>query len=370
MVAGLLIGATLVGIVRKVHNAKNQQRVARAIKLSGGFIDDEVESKGRLTPGVSASCPQWVVKLIGVDPFYNVVSVTITRERSDADLAQLEAFPRLEQVILEGIPSNSREWEELGNLRSLQRLILSTNMDDTSLVHLSGLTRLTELRLEGAGLNGSGLAHLVGLSRLRELHLDHNPVTDRALSALSKLKNLEVLELAGSRVTDAGLAQLAGLSHLHRLVLNDTDVGDAGMEYVGRLTELRELLLCGTKISNDGLPLLERLKRLETLGLSDTRIKGANLASLRTLNSLEHLDLSATEVTDDALEHIAGLAQLKDLRLGDTMVIGVGLINLKGLRSLRLIGFDNPQNADVKRFLELRSDVQIDSKVPPLHYYY
>ena len=73
------------------------------------------------------------------------------------------------------------------------------------------MTNLTSLSLSGTQVTDSGLSNLKGLTKLSRLSLGKTQVTDAGLVHLKGLTNLTWLDLEGTRVSDAGLAQLTVL---------------------------------------------------------------------------------------------------------------------------------------------------------------
>lgn len=103
------------------------------------------------------------------------------------------------------------------------------DLTDAGLVHLAGLTNLTNLHLGGTRVTDAGLANLKGLSSLRRLHLENTGLEGAGLVHLKGLANLEYLNLYATQVTDEGLVHLAGLKKLRRLYLWQSKVTDEGV---------------------------------------------------------------------------------------------------------------------------------------------
>ncbi|MEX2560720.1 MAG: hypothetical protein WD403_12440 [Pirellulales bacterium] len=101
--------------------------------------------------------------------------------------------------------------QRLRELNGLKRLSLSgcAKVSDAGLVHLQGLTQLTELHLEGASLSDAGLVHLQGLTELTKLRLDGAPISDAGLLHLEDVPQLRVADIGnGTNVSRAGRQRL------------------------------------------------------------------------------------------------------------------------------------------------------------------
>ena len=134
---------------------------------------------------------------------------------------------------------------------------------DAGLAHLRGFSRLQWLFLSGTRVTDEGLAHLRGLSKLYHLDLSGTRVTDAGLAHLRDLSELVVLNLSSTRATDAGLAHMRGLSRLHWLFLSGTRVTDEGLVHLRGLSKLQSLELSSTRVTDEGAAALK--KRLPNL---------------------------------------------------------------------------------------------------------
>lgn len=106
----------------------------------------------------------------------------------------------------------------------------NTSITDAGLVHLSELTNLQELWLDGTQVTDAGLVQIKGQTTLLGLYLSNTQVTDAGLVHLKRLTNLNSLALSGTQVTDAGLVHLKGLANLHVLWIADTHVTDGAVK--------------------------------------------------------------------------------------------------------------------------------------------
>jgi hypothetical protein len=214
MIVVLLVGGGL-GVLHRVRTARIQRAAVAAIDEGGGYVFYDCDRdpkriitvrgltyhkgtpKGQNMPGLRPPAR------VGIDYFNNVIEIVLPGFLSDAELALVGRFPRVEKVWHAG-PSR---W-----------------------------------------VTDAGLAHLDGLASLTDLDLSHTNITDAGLVHLKAMKSLQQLNLCRTQVTDAGLVHLSGLTSLQRLDLRGTDVGGTGVVHLQELTGLRLLDLRGTDV--------------------------------------------------------------------------------------------------------------------------
>lgn len=164
----LLIGGCLGWIAR---SARVQREAVRTITKAGGFIKYDWELwRGLNVPGARPPAPDWLVRLLGVDYFGNVVTV---------------------------------RWDG-GHLFHDPEVVLS----DATLASLAALTHLEGLELDHTSLEDVGLAKLAHLRRLRWLGLRKTHVTEASLIHLKGMPDLEWLSVGWTGITDAGAKDL------------------------------------------------------------------------------------------------------------------------------------------------------------------
>ena len=226
----LVIGGGLGWLVR---SARIQREAVAAIKSAGGLVFYD----GKWIDGVHDSAattwaPRWLVDLVGFDYFGRVTMVAIdsfstaakTKTSPVGDLASLQqsrtresSFPGAVLAHLTGLPR-------------LSVLKLSGHqVTDDELIHLEGLTNVSHLDLVSTRITGAGLVHLKALNRLSKLCIHDSPLTDDGLANLRKLKSLSSLSLVETPISDAVLANLTGLTNLSELNLRGAQVTDAGV---------------------------------------------------------------------------------------------------------------------------------------------
>ncbi|MBL9114263.1 MAG: protein kinase [Verrucomicrobiaceae bacterium] len=132
----------------------------------------------------------------------------------------------------------------LGGLKRLGTLVIKAAkggalpLSDDELVHLSSMSNLSQLRLEGwHGLTGSGLEHLKEKRKLVSLSINECPDFDRhGITAAAAFSNLETLSIVGAhRITDEDVKQLAPLVKLRSLGLGGTSVTPQGIAELQKL---------------------------------------------------------------------------------------------------------------------------------------
>ncbi len=289
MVLVLVIGAGLGWFIRR---AAVQRDAAKAIVAAGGSVRYDFQNVGFPRPGGTCPGPKWLVGLIGVDFFADVISVSMPQPQSDAILAHVGRLRRLERLDARTTRVTDAGLAQLRGLSELRSLSCSGTpaLTDAGLAHLSGLGRLESLSIEGpTRIEGPGLAHLASLNRLRGLliHIE----SEAGLPSLSRLVGLRKLSIDMPNVTDTALAQLARLTWLEALAFGGETGSDAGMAHCRSLANLDTLQVYGPWFTDAGLAAVLEMDQLSTFFLSDT-----------------------TSVTADELNHLQ--RQRPSLRLG------------------------------------------------------
>jgi hypothetical protein len=116
------------------------------------------------------------------------------------------------------LPSQE-EWNALGKLASLNHLTLrlDSKVTDTHIAHLSGLQSLRELYIIGVReqnamvsmeITDQGLEHISKLKKLKSLRLWRFKISDEGLKHLEKLDELTWLDLQSCEVSEEGLRRL------------------------------------------------------------------------------------------------------------------------------------------------------------------
>lgn len=320
-----LVGLIGLGVLAvKLPGARRQQQASAAVRQLGGWIfyDCRYQPSGQLASGEPAG-PAWLNRLLGVDFFGTVSGVKLT-----------------EVELLEG----------LADFQLLCRPC--PNLTDASLACLEDFDRLEWLALNRGKITDAGLEHLQTLTHLQRLWLDDTAVGDPGLAHLEDLRELTTLSLRGTRTSDAGLAKLKSLTRLQRLRVQRTQCTLAGIMHLLMTLQHRSVT---EALDVAGFAKRDEQGEVITLDLSQTRVCDADLAQLAQLHRLQWLHLNGTGVTDAGLVHLEPLANLELLHLGATVVTDEGLKHLQGLKHLRTLHLTGTKvtDAGVQRIQEM-----------------
>ena len=170
---------------------------------------------------------------------------------------------------------------------------------------LSGLTKLTVLKLGGNPLTNGQMTHLSGLTKLTSLELEHTNISD--ISVLSNFTKLQWLRLQNNSITD--ISHLSGLTEMIRLRLDDNSITD--VSHLSGMTKLRALYIAGNPISDYST--LRKLRVIDmylnnnpptfTDGASTTRSVAENTAANTNIGT----PVAATDAdTTDTLTYTLG----------------------------------------------------------------
>jgi Leucine-rich repeat (LRR) protein len=229
------------------------------------------------------------------------------------------------------------------NLRILR--LARCPITDEGVVHLSRLSALEELDLNGcSSIGSSALGNTLGsLKNLTTLDVSYCPGILRS-SWQGKIPSLKTLELCYSSVRDVHLSRFADLPALEELNLDSSPIGDWAIAYLADhnvVPNLTSLDLADTEITDLGMAHLTKFEKLTRLSLFYCNISNNGLRHLKNMTSLEVLNLDSRDVGDDGLAHLIHLKNLKSLDIFSGRVTDVGcahLSKIKSLESLELCG--------------------------------
>lgn len=206
--------------------------------------DDHMPPKGKPQPSVNdvALLKWWIAQGAKLDQKTSEIPVELraapaaaapapTPEPVKADPAQRAKLAAEVEQINKQFPSlASLAGKESADLM-LSTAAIRTAFKDEDLGKLAPVNEaVVDFDLGGSGVTNKGLAALSGMKRLTRLRLENTAVTDGGLPALQDLPDLQSLSLYGCSVTDAGVEGLAGIPALKRVYLGATQVTPQGIE--------------------------------------------------------------------------------------------------------------------------------------------
>ena len=256
------------------------------------------------------------------------------------DLDPLSGMTKMENLHLYGTSSNSNgsgltNLNGLGGMTGLTSLRLDVG-EAKDFSPLAGLTKMTEMQLrgdyyiqdlsflrnmtelrtleinDGNGALQPDLTDLSGLTKLTALRLDVPIASFHGLETLTGLREL-TMYVDGSTYTDvdalAGLTELTTLSLPYRVSRNTDPLPPINLDGLATLTKLRSLQISG------GVESLEPLRNLTELRELLLRTYGdINLAPLAGLTQLTSLDISG-DLSGGDLSALSGLTELRSLEI-------------------------------------------------------
>jgi hypothetical protein len=249
----------------QLHKAKEQREAVAAIRAAGGWVHYDYElidvRLAKTDPQARPWEPEWLLALVGIDFFHDVVEVNMVYNEDGPQRLDNEAQP-------------TNIAPHLAHFPQLRGLLLSGNfIDDEGMRQVGRLKRLEIFyQWEGRHITDAGAAHLQDMPRLTYIHLGSSQVGDRGLAAIASLPSLEGLCMQRNRITDAGLAHLAGHRKLKELWIGSLNapspISDAGVVHLAQIPNLEELDLQYTRVTPAGLVPLQALPNLKNLLLS------------------------------------------------------------------------------------------------------
>ena len=297
----------------------------------------------------------------------------------ETDLSVLSGLTNVKNLNFNGSNNVITDLSFMENMTNLQEAYIGGEFEDLDLTPLAGLTKLTTLQIyrNGGNSTAGGVTHLEalsGLTNLTELRLDtgDNITTLDPLANLTKLRALNLYNYGSNNyyaLTD--ISGIAGLTDLTELRLYLGDVKD--LSPLEGLTKLQSLNLSGN-FTTDDLSFLLGMTDLRELQINPYNNGGLQLDDLTDLANLTKLQTLSLQA--DNLGSLRGLENLTDLREirmygSDATYTDVDpLTNLTELQSLSLPNRDydlaTPLNIDGFANLTKLTELTISSEVESL----
>ena len=297
----------------------------------------------------------------------------------ETDLSVLSGLTNVKNLNFNGSNNVITDLSFMENMTNLQEAYIGGEFEDLDLTPLAGLTKLTTLQIyrNGGNSTAGGVTHLEalsGLTNLTELRLDtgDNITTLDPLANLTKLRALNLYNYGSNNyyaLTDiSGIADLTDLTEL-RLYLGDVK----DLSPLEGLTKLQSLNLSGN-FTTDDLSFLRGMTDLRELQINpynNGSLQLDDLTDLANLTKLQTLSLQADNL--GSLRGLENLTDLREIRMygSDATYTDVDpLTNLTELQSLSLPNRDydlaTPLNIDGFANLTKLTELTISSEVESL----
>lgn len=183
-------------------------------------------------------------------------------------------------------------------------VVIEHTADDDTLARLAEVPTLESVSIEWSfGVTDQGLRKLSGLPKLSELRLPASTIDGSGFDAFEGHPALEVLDLDGSSINDAAMEHISRIPHLQMLFVRYCEITDAVLPHLRSLPELSVLHLDGTQVTGAGLPELRKFKKLEVLSLP-SKILPDELQHLNGMGSLRFLWLGDADVSPQSVEDL------------------------------------------------------------------
>ena len=128
----------------------------------------------------SPPAPVWLSDVLGMEFFADVTSVYLQRDKAtDATMIFLDEFPELRRLSIDNTRITHEGLNHVKGLTRLHKLYVHTAIADTDFEFLESLTSLEELDLGNwrndhtSQITDTGLAHLAGLTKMEAYSLEH-----------------------------------------------------------------------------------------------------------------------------------------------------------------------------------------------------
>ncbi|XP_021758360.1 leucine-rich repeat receptor protein kinase MSL1-like [Chenopodium quinoa] len=243
---------------------------------------------------------------------------------------------------------------------------------------LAGLSRVTEVALDGAGYSGSITNITWLLPYLNTLDLSGNSLSGSLPESLSNLIHLRRLSLSKNAFSNSIPTSIGSLPYLEELYLDDNQLSGSIPPSLNKLSHLTDFAVQQNQLSGE-FPFLGSLKNLYNFDASDNNISSfgttnplslpISLISFSMRNNslrgemprnffhmqdLEVLDLSYNEIGGTITGEVFDLPSLQQLNLSHNQFSAVNSPNGKGKKRGNVLAVDlsyNKINGLLPKFL-------------------
>ncbi|XP_078152060.1 leucine-rich repeat receptor protein kinase HPCA1-like [Carex rostrata] len=255
---------------------------------------------------------------------------------------------RVTQLVLFSMDLQGTLSEEIGNLKQLRILDLSSNKKLKGKLPgtLIDLVNLTSLKLVNCSFSGEIPEALGNLVNLTYLALNANNFTGKIPPSLGKLVNLTWLDLADNQLDGPlpisskdgwGLDQLRKAKHFH--LNQNAFTGEISESLFSADMALKHLLLDRNQLKGPIPKSIGLVQALEVIRLDNNRLTGPVPSSISNLTKLDFLNLASNSLTGP-IPNLTTLTSLNFIDLSnnqfDRSEVPAWFSDLRKLRTLAI----------------------------------
>ena len=165
---------------------------------------------------------------------------------------------------------------------------------------LRSFPQLSSIDLSETKISDGDLQYLP--EQLTGVTLLFTEIGDLGVEHLSRLTQLNTLSLQGASLTDNSIPKLAALEELQFLDLSDTQLGPAGIRALADIPSLETVWLSGFEFTVQHYDALLSLTNVKDLDLSGSNLDDAGLMKLLPLRRIDVLSIESTNVSQSAID--------------------------------------------------------------------
>ncbi|GLT38425.1 hypothetical protein SLA2020_126780 [Shorea laevis] len=262
------------------------------------------------------------------------------------DLLRSNWSSPLQQLYLSDVDCERRLPESIGDLKSLQSLTLSCNLEGSVPTSIGNLSQLTYLKLYSNNFNGQIPTSLANLTQLTFLDLSYNQFSGPIPPWIFTLPLLQYLSLNNNQfqgqINQFQQNSLTNLTQLTCLYLYNNQFFGPIPASIGNLSQLTYLSLSFNNFNGQTPSSLANLIQLTFLDLSYNQFSGPIPPWIFTLPLLWHLSLNNNQfqgkINQFQQNSLANLTQLSSLYLYNNQFFGPIPASIGNLSQLTHLG--------------------------------
>ncbi|XP_058100926.1 probable LRR receptor-like serine/threonine-protein kinase At1g53430 isoform X1 [Magnolia sinica] len=241
--------------------------------------------------------------LTGVLPeeFANLTFLTnldLTRNYLNGSIPATWASLPLVNLSLLGNRISGRIPEELGNIKTLKKLVIENNEIEGPLPpKLGDLISLEEFFISANDITGEIPGNFINLTNLTDFRIDGNPISGKIPDFIRNWKQLDRLDMQGTSMTGPIPSSIAFLEKLKELRISDLDGPSMPFPNLEKMTKMKRLVLRNCSIS-DKIPLyIGKWEDLKLLDLSFNKLTGEIPSNFTDKSSPDIMYLTSNSLT-------------------------------------------------------------------------